>query len=262
VEKMCLILFAYKYHPKYHLILLANRDEFYQRPSLPLDYWLDAPTILAGRDLKGNGTWLGLTRSGRIAAVTNYRDPLNLRSDAPSRGLLIRNYLSGNQSPQDYVNALCGKRNFYNGFNLLIGDQAQLYYYSNYHPAITKITPGIHGLSNHLLNTAWPKVTTGKKYLKHLLDQSDQITIEDYFKLLTDRTIFCDQQLPNTGVGLAWERILSPLFITSPDYGTRCSSIILIKPSGTIQFYERTYDPNSHPSVEPLTKEFFIKPER
>lgn len=259
---MCLILFAYKYHPKYHLILLANRDEFYQRPSLPLDYWHDAPAILAGRDLKGNGTWLGLTRTGRIAALTNYRDPLNLRSDAPSRGLLAINYLNGNQSPQDYLKALSGKRNLYNGFNLLIGDQKQLYYYSNYHPTITKITPGIHGLSNHLLNTAWPKVTTGKKHLKHLLDISYEVTIEDYFKLLKDRAIPCDQQLPNTGIGLTWERILAPVFIDSPDYGTRCSSIILMEPSGTIQFYERTYSPNLHPSTETLTKKIFIKPER
>ena len=259
---MCLILLAYQYHPQYHLILLANRDEFYQRSSLPLDYWPDAPTILAGRDLKGNGTWLGVTRTGRIAAVTNYRDPLNLRSDAPSRGLLIRNYLNGNQSPQDFFKALSAKRNLYNGFNLLIGDQTQLYYYSNYHPTITKITPGIHGLSNHLLNTAWPKVTTGKKRLKHLLDRSDQITIEDYFKLLKDRTVPGDRLLPNTGIGLAWERILAPLFICSPDYGTRCSSIILMESSGTIQFYERTYASDPNPTAETSTKKFIIKPEK
>ena len=257
---MCLILFAYKYHPKYHLILLANRDEFYKRPSLPLDYWPDAPTILAGRDLKGNGTWLGITRTGRIAAVTNYRDPLNLHSEAPSRGLLIRNYLDANQSPHDYLKALSDKGDSYNGFNLLIGDQTQLYYYSNYHPTLLKITPGIHGLSNHLLNTAWPKVTTGKKRLKRLLDQSCKITIEDYFKLLTDRTVPYDQLLPNTGVGLTWEHILAPLFISSPDYGTRCSSIILMEPSGTIQFYERTYASDPNPTAETSTKKFIIKP--
>jgi uncharacterized protein with NRDE domain len=257
---MCLILFAYKYHPKYHLILLANRDEFYQRPSLPLDYWPDAPTILAGRDLKGNGTWLGITRTGRIAAVTNYRDPLNLRSDAPSRGLLIRNYLNGNQPPQDYLKMLSDKCDLYNGFNLLIGDQTQLYYYSYYHPTLIKITPGIHGLSNHLLNTAWPKVTTGKKHLKHLLDRSGQIIIEDYFKLLKDRSVPYDRLLPNTGVGLAWERILAPLFISSSDYGTRCSSIILMEPSGTIQFYERTYTSDPNQTAETSTKKFILNP--
>jgi len=257
---MCLILLAYKYHPKYKLILLANRDEFYQRPSLSLDYWPDAPAILAGRDLQNNGTWLGITLTGRLAAVTNFRDPVNLRSGAPSRGLLVKNYLNGNQPPRDYLETISSKSERYNGFNLLVGDQNQMYYFSNYSPNIVKVNAGIHGLSNHLLNSAWPKVTTGKRRLKKLLDQSSKVMPEDLFTLLTDCTTPDDSQLPNTGIGLAWERILAPLFIISPKYGTRCSSVILVNKSGQIQFNERTYSSDNPLSDGAFTRTFLVDP--
>lgn len=257
---MCLILFAYKYHPEYKLILLANRDEFYQRPSLSLDHWPDAPTILAGRDLQNNGTWLGITLTGRLAAVTNFRDPADVRLDAPSRGLLVKNYLNGNQSPREYLETISSKSARYNGFNLLVGDQNQLYYFSSHRPDIVKVNFGIHGLSNHLLNSAWPKVTTGKRRLKKLLDQSLKVIPEDLFTLLTDCTIPDDSQLPDTGIGLTWERILAPLFIISPKYGTRCSSVILVKKSGRIQFNERTYSSDNPLSGDAVTRTFSVDP--
>jgi uncharacterized protein with NRDE domain len=257
---MCLILFAYKYHPRYKLILSANRDEYYQRPSLPLDYWSDASTIIAGRDLRNNGTWLGITRTGRLAAVTNFRDPANFRSDAPSRGLLVKEYLTGTQSPRDYLEMISSKSASYNGFNLLVGDRHQIYYFSNYHLNIVKLDSGIHGLSNHLLNFAWPKVTTGKRRLKKLLDQSSEVVPEDLFTLLTDRTLPDDSQLPHTGIGLKWERILAPLFITSPEYGTRCSSVILVKKTGQIQFNERTYPSDNPLSGNAFTRTFSVDP--
>jgi uncharacterized protein with NRDE domain len=261
MEKMCLILFAYKYHPQYRLILLANRDDYYQRPSLPLDYWPDAPAILAGRDLQNNGTWLGITRTGRLAAVTNFRDPANFRSDAPSRGLLAKDYLTGTQSPRDYLEIISSKSANYNGFNLLVGDQHQIFYSSNYHLNIIKVNSGIHGLSNHLLNSAWPKVTTGKRRLKKLLDQSSsKVVPEALFTLLTDCTLPDDSQLPNTGIGLKWERILAPLFIIGSQYGTRCSSVILVKKSGQIQFNERTYSSNDPLSGNTFTRTFSVDP--
>lgn len=258
---MCLILFAHGCHPEYKLILLANRDEFYQRRALALDYWPDSPSILAGRDVQGNGTWLGVTPGGRLAAITNYRDPANMRLDAPSRGLLISNYLAGGQSPFDYLKSILSKSSVYNGFNLLIGDLNGLYYFSNYTKEIIKVPEGIHGLSNHLLNTPWPKVVHGKELLKSALTPSSRPDIEDLFSLLTDCSVPADCQLPDTGVGIALERILSPLFISSPGYGTRCSSVILLETCGRLQFSERTYSPEKLPPTEIETRTFFIEPD-
>ena len=238
---MCLIIFSYRLHPAYRLILAANRDEFYERPTAPLAYWPDYPDVLAGRDLKASGTWLGVTKSGRIAAITNYREPTKHMENAPSRGILIRDFLTGNAPPQRYLNAVSKMRHAYNGFNLIAGDLPGLYYYSNRAGRVQPLQPGLYGISNHLLDTAWPKIERGKELLQSQLSGWETIDTEKIWKILADRSLPADEELPDTGVGLQWERILAPLFITSADYGTRSSSIVLMEYSGRVTFMERTF---------------------
>ncbi len=258
---MCLILFSYKLHPDYQLVLAANRDEFYDRPTASLDYWSDHLDVLAGRDLKGNGTWLGVTRSGRLAAVTNYRDTTAHIKNAPSRGILIRDFLTANSSPEHYLKAVSKKSKAYNGFNVIAGDPSGLYYYSNRASGVRQLQPGLYGISNHLIDTAWPKIRRGKDLLQDQLNGREKIDIEKIWRILADRWLPADKALPNTGVGLEWERILAPLFISSPDYGTRSSSIVLVKYSGRITFMERTHlNPAAAESGETITYSFRINP--
>lgn len=241
---MCLILFSYKTHPRYSLILAANRDEFYARPTHSLDFWKDNPEILAGRDKLSGGTWLGVTRSGRFAAVTNFRSHSMVKADAPSRGLLVSDFLKGNQSPSDYLEEVRVKGTMYNGFNLLAGDTGSLCYYSNRSREVTTLKPGIYGLSNAFLNTPWPKVEKGVNAFQACVESKRRkFLVSDLFDLLRDRTMPPDHALPNTGVGLAWERLLAPLFISSQDYGTRSSAVLLIENDGNITFSEQTYIP-------------------
>ena len=166
---MCLILFAYEQHPEYRLVFAANRDEVYDRPTCSLAFWRDHPTILAGRDLQGHGTWLGITRTGRLAAVTNYRDPGRQKETAVSRGLLVRDFLLDTRSPEQYLNRISRIKDRYNGFNLLLGDRTELYYYSNRGDGMRRISAGLYGISNRLLDTPWPKVQKGKAKL-HSVD--------------------------------------------------------------------------------------------
>jgi len=237
---MCLILFAYRVHP-HKLLLAANRDEFYVRPTTPAAFWDDAPQVLAGRDLQGGGTWLGVTRQGRFAAITNYRDPNDFLSDAPSRGELISNFLQGRESPQEYLHALAKHGQDYNGFNLLVGDSKELWYYSNRADSPQRLEPGIHGLSNHLLNTPWPKVEWGRRRLGELLAAQAEPTTAELFELLTNRTPAADSDLPNTGVSLEWERKLSSMFIDSPGYGTRSSTIVRLTDQDKLSLTEKTW---------------------
>jgi uncharacterized protein with NRDE domain len=238
---MCLIIFSYDMHPRYRLIFAANRDEYYNRPTAPLCFWDDAPGILAGRDLKRNGTWLGVTRSGRIAAITNFREPGDQIEDAPSRGHLVSNFLVSKESPNTYVEHVKSMGDRYNGFNLFIGDRAELFYYSNRNNHVEKLKPGIYGVSNRFLDTPWPKVAKGKADLIKIIDNTDKIDHEDLFGILKDSAYPPDSELPDTGVGLDWERILSPLFITSEFYGTRSSSVVLMDRSDKVTFLERTF---------------------
>jgi len=239
--KMCLILFSYDMHPDYRLILASNRDEYYIRPTKPLAVWRDFPDVLAGQDLKSMGTWLGLTRAGRISAITNYRDPRSHKENALSRGLLVSNYLCGKTPPRAYLEGLKDFAAQYNGFNLLVGDVYGLYYYSNRKDSVTRLKPGLYGLSNHLLNTPWPKVEKGKIGLQTLLNGRKPILPENIFHLLSDRSRPPDNRLPDTGVGLEKERMLSPVFITSSVYGTRSASVVLVERSGMTTFIERTF---------------------
>ena len=239
---MCLILFAYDVHPRYRMILAANRDEFYERPALPLHHWEDTPEILAGRDLRQKGTWLGITRDGRLAALTNFRDPGRIQIDAPSRGDLVAGFLRRSADSASYLSEIGSRADAYNGFNLLVSDGDGVYYASNRGMWCQPLQPGVYGLSNHLLNTPWPKVHLGMERLKNLLTQEDSVLASRLEEMLQDIRVPADDQLPDTGVGLDWERLLAPAFITSPDYGTRCSSILTIDTTGHVVFKEITWE--------------------
>ncbi len=240
---MCVIFFAFQEHPKYPLILLANRDEFYERPTAAAQKWQDFPNILAGRDLVRGGTWLGVTDTGRFAAVTNYRQP-NSPKGTVSRGDLVSNFLKGNDSSKDYLKEIESNKDKFSGFNLLVGElndeKQEIAYYSNCSEKIKMLSSGVYGLSNHLLDTPWQKVLRGKKALTQMLSQ-DKFEEEKFFEVLADKTLAEDKDLPDTGIGLEKERILSPIFIETPIYGTRSSTILLIDENGEITFKEKTF---------------------
>ncbi|RFB12575.1 NRDE family protein [Bacillus sp. HNG] len=235
---MCLILFAYQAHPVYKLIVAANRDEFLQRPTAPIHFWEDEPTLLAGRDLEKMGTWMGVTTFGRFAALTNYRDPSEILEGKQSRGKLVKDALTYNGAITEYMKQLEKTNSQYPGYNLLVGDLDNLYYYSNAGKIIEKVKPGIHGLSNHLLDTNWPKVKRGKDGLSTIINGEN--LVENLLELLQNTDRPNDNLLPKTGVSLEWERILSSLFIQTNGYGTRSSTVLLMA-EAEIQYVERTF---------------------
>ena len=228
---MCLIVFAYRVHPKYRFVLAANRDEFYDRPTAPAHYWEDAPHVLAGRDLLKMGTWMGVTTNGRFAALTNYRDPREDVRGKRSRGEVVADFLKCGQSPAEYMSAAAKKREQYPGYNLLAGNlnKDELYFYSNVENNVRMLTPGIYGVSNHLLDTEWPKVVRAKQGLTDAIRGDDADLPERLFDVLQDETRAPDEALPSSGVSLEWERLLSPVYIRSRErnYGTRSSTVIL-----------------------------------
>lgn len=253
---MCLIIFAWKVIPGMPLIAAANRDEFYLRPASAAGWWEDQPDVFAGRDLQGGGTWLGVTRQGRFAAITNIRAPSEKRPDAPTRGKLVSEYLSGNLSPADYIEQLRPRANDYNGFNLLVGDRDNLLWYSNRGDADPRngkpLEYGVYGLSNALLDTPWPKVTRAKAQFSSLLCLG--APEETFFELLADSTRANDCRLPSTGVSIEWERILSSIFICAPDYGTRASTIVRVPIIGEPVLNEHVADPISSCEAPPATE--------
>lgn len=239
---MCIILLAYRAHPLYKLIVAANRDEFYARPTMGAHFWDDAPHVLAGRDARRGGTWLGITRGGRFAAVTNYRDPSASKKGAPSRGHLVSDFLISQESSAEYLGRIKTQAQSYQGFNLFAGDaRGLLGYLSNRDEAIRELRPGIYGLSNHLLDTPWPKVARGKEALAALAHRGAPLEPESLFRILADRAEADDNLLPQTGVGLQIERALSPLFISTEVYGTRSSTLLLIDGRDSVTFIERTF---------------------
>ncbi|MFC3884169.1 NRDE family protein [Bacillus songklensis] len=235
---MCLILVAYHVHPVYPLIIAANRDEFYERATAPAAFWEDAPAVLAGRDLEKGGTWMGVTRTGRFAAITNYRAPGQARSDVKSRGFLVSDYLTGTDKPKEYLEKVQQVHELYNGFNLLAGDTESLYYYTPVCNEIKKVSPGVHGLSNHVMDTPWPKVRRGTEKLKQALWNK---TIDEtlLLSILSDSEEASEEELPDTGIGKEWEKLLSPLFIRSDKYGTRSSTIFTLDNDNNIAFTEK-----------------------
>ena len=242
-DEMCLLVIAYKCRDDYPLVIAANRDEFFDRPALPLGYWPDHEDILAGRDLRESGTWMGLHKSGRLAAVTNYREPERYRSDAPSRGRLVREFLNGRNTADQFLARLHTDGRRYNGFNLVVGRPQALCYYGNRGPEPRAIEPGIHGLSNHLMDTPWPKVERAREAMDAIIRQKRRPDPEALMTLLQDRFRPPDNDLPDTGIGLEGERLLATAFIQSPAYGTRCSSVLRVAADGSTLFMERTFDP-------------------
>lgn len=247
---MCLITFAYNSHPEYSLILLANRDEFFQRPSQAVHHWPDTPQILAGRDLEQGGTWLGLNQSGHFATVTNHRNGRDKRDGLRSRGDLTRHYLSGSQPAADYLDDLQPEQQAYGAFNLLLGDAAGLHYLSNRHSDSTvTLKPGVYGLSNALLDTDWPKVKKVREGLRQLLTR-DEPDHEAMLALMQDRRRAQDADLPDTGISLAWERMLSSCFIQSESYGTRAITLLMQKPDGSTYLREQTFDGKGNTEIQ------------
>ena len=238
---MCLILIAHGAHPDFPLVIAANRDEYYQRPSARAAFWQDHPHILAGRDLECMGTWLGVTRNGRFAAVTNFRDPRERKTDAPSRGHLVSDFLASELEPRAYLGNVAIEAPRYNGFNLLAGDIDGVFYLSSRTGAVQPVSQGIHGLSNHLLDTPWPKVELGKRRLKAALESD--FSAEALLDLLHDREPADAGELPDTGIGAEMERVLSPVLIVSPKYGTRASTAVIFGVDGSVSFAERTILP-------------------
>lgn len=244
---MCVAVFAWKIHPDYPLVFAGNRDELHARPSLAAGFWEDAPEVLGGRDLKAGGTWLGVTTSGRFALVTNYREGPVPKSGPRSRGELTADFLCSGVKPQDYLQTIHSRAHEYAPFSLIVGDTNALWYFSNRDPrAPFAVAPGIHGLSNHLLDTPWPKVSVSMARLEALLAH-DSATSDALFRLLADRTQAPVEALPDTGIGAPREQALSPVFVVNPEYGTRCSSAIFLHQGGAIRFAERRFDARGTP---------------
>jgi uncharacterized protein with NRDE domain len=235
---MCLIFFAWRRHAAFPLVVAANRDEFYERPTAPAAFWNEAPGLLAGRDLTGGGTWLGVTRGGR--------------------------FLLSDVAPGDYMESLAPGAGVYNGFNLLVGDRGALYWYSNRGGEPRPLGPGAYGISNALLDTPWPKLVQGKKRFEALLEPRKPDP-DEMFDLLSDRRIAFEESLPDTGVGFERERTLSPIFISAGDYGTRSSTVVLMGADGNVEFHERTHEPTRERGTyetKTLTYAYPVEPDR
>jgi len=257
---MCLILAANDVHPDYRLVVAANRDEFYNRPAEPVAWWADEPRVLAGKDLQSGGTWLGVTRGGRFAAITNYREPGKMDPEAPSRGGLVLASLTDDRGPARYLDEVQEVADLYNSFNLLAGDLDGLWICSNRDKAPPiKIGRGVLGLSNNLLNSPWPKVTGGRDDLEGALGLCGDALVERLLELLADRSVPPDDDLPDTGVGLEMERLLGSRFIVSPIYGTRASYVVLIGRNGRVTFVEQIFE-RGRPAGPPTTIDFGIRP--
>ncbi len=239
---MCVIFFAYDTHAEFPLVLLANRDEFYERPTAAANTWKDHPHIFAGRDLAAGGTWLGITDGGRIAAVTNYRER-GADTGTHSRGELAAEFLRGDYTAAQYMARVKERSSYYSGFNLIVGEishaRRELYYYSNRANGVRELPPGLYGLSNHVLDTPWPKVAKGKERLREAL--TGQFDKERLFELLTDESLAGDGELPDTGIGFEKEKALSAIFIKTPGYGTRCSTVVTFSRSLVPSLDERSF---------------------
>ena len=240
---MCLILFAHRHHPEYPLVVIANRDEYYARPSRDAHWWDDAP-IFAGRDLEAGGTWLGVDRRGRFAAVTNVREPGGMQPGARSRGELPRDFLAGDAGAETYLDAVAARAQEYSGFNLLLGDADTLWFFSNRDHGRRRIDAGTYGISNGAFDEPWPKLASGKTELELALAAG--VDPDALTEILTDHRIADDHELPRTGVPLDVERMLSSRFIRSPGYGTRACTVLLIDADGGVLFREDNFIDAEH----------------
>lgn len=258
---MCLLAFAVDAHPGHRLVLAANRDEFHARPASQAAWWSDAPQVLGGRDLSAGGTWLAVARDGRWAALTNIREPrVPQKLDAPSRGALVADYLRASCAAGEYVAAVAAAGDRWNGFNLVCGDAREVWWFSNRGNGPQRLEPGIHAISNALLDTPWPKVVRIREDLRTALDGSGSRLEESLFQALARRDPAADAALPDTGVGLERERALSSAFIDVPGYGTRASTVVRIDADGRVRFTERSWRPGASVPAE-VRYEFPAEPE-
>ena len=252
---MCYILLAVNQSKQYPFILAANRDEFYQRNSTQLAYWADMPEIAGGRDLEQGGTWMAVNKSGRFAAITNFREAGNSSHSVRSRGLLITDFLSTDTGIEEFSKNLLDRTDTYSGYNLIYGILPdQLYYFSNRNnQAAIPLAQGVHSLSNHLLDTPWPKVLHGKQAFKQIIKNQANSMLPSLFQLLGDRTTATADELPDTGVDMNFEKLLSSIYIEGEDYGTRCSSIITVDQYQQLTFTELTHNNDADLVNNPVT---------
>jgi uncharacterized protein with NRDE domain len=257
---MCLIVFDWRPDASAGALftLAANRDEFLRRTADPMHWWADAPHLLAGRDLSGGGTWLGMTRDGRFAALTNYRAPHEMRPDAPTRGTLVSGWLSVERiTPLDYLNQVAQTGDIYNGFNLLVGDwtRRELGWYCNRSDAApVLLEAGTHGISNAVLDTHWPKLVHKRSELGAILEAETEPPLSRLIDMMRDPRLARDDELPSTGIPLERERALSAAFIETPEYGTRGTTALRVAVDGEklhVNVTERSDDNGSHRIVRP-----------
>lgn len=250
---MCIVVFALRQHEQFPFILIANRDEYYSRPANPAQFWSDCPDLLGGRDQQAGGSWLGVNRYGRIAAVTNYFDPSSTAVSEASRGRIVIRFLQNTQSAEEYTALLDQEHSLYNGYGALYGTATQIHYHTNRANLHTKITSGIHGLSNHLLDTPWPKLTEAKSQLRQIIKHRGTFHQEALFDLLSNSNqnseLNADIQDSHSGSRL-------PIFVRLENYGTRCSTVVLISNTGTVFFEERTFLPSSKKFISRCAFEF------
>ncbi|MDE3011451.1 MAG: NRDE family protein [Pseudomonadota bacterium] len=250
---MCLILLAWKAHPRWRLLLAANRDERHDRASSAAGWWPDLPTAFGGRDLVAGGSWLGVTRAGRFAAITNHRDLRRPARQAESRGALVRDFLAGTATPAAWLAKVESERQRWLPFNLLVGDGDTLACLSTEAPdgaRVQLLHSGLHGISNHLLDTPWPKVRRGTAALQAVLASDAADPFPPLLAALADRRVAADHELPDTGLPLERERQISAAMIVDPVYGTRCATVLALDHGGAWRCLERSFDPSGALSGE------------
>ena len=258
---MCLLIAAQDQHPDFPFIFAGNRDEMHARPTSLAHWWQDAPNVFGGRDKQAGGAWLGLRNDGRFAVITNYRDPLHAVESPQSRGQIVHRFLTRDITPQDFSAELAGEDHRYNGYNLLFGHVTQLHYHSNRQPEEHKgqaLDPGRHALSNHFLNSNWPKVELLHAALDGIGDMDESALLDHLLSVLGNTAIPDDDALPDTGVGIELERRLGAAKIVSPNYGTRASTVILVDRDGRTLFHELSYQPDGRPT-DAISKRFELK---
>ncbi|MCC5885204.1 MAG: NRDE family protein [Gammaproteobacteria bacterium] len=243
---MCLILLAHRVHPEFPLIVAANRDEFHGRPAAAASFWQDQPQVLAGRDLEAGGSWLGVSRKGRFAAVTNFSEEPVEPLPPRSRGALVSDFLAGATAPEPYLSEIARHAGAYKGFNLLLSDGEELWYYSNRLPRPQRLEPGTYGLSNHLLDTAWPRVRRGKSALAVFEEAEQHPDVEELLALLADETAPTPAEIAASGLDPGHAGRITPCFIRGPVYGTRASTVVVTGSSGEIRFTEVGFEAQGH----------------
>jgi uncharacterized protein with NRDE domain len=243
---MCLLLFAWRPGSDLPFVLAGNRDEFHDRPAAAADWWDD--TIVGGRDLRAGGTWLACRRDGRFAVVTNYREPIAEGRGPRSRGELVSLYLQGAMDPVACARKFAADAGDYGGFNLLLGSPQTVVYLSNRGRGPESLEPGLYGLSNHLLDTPWPKLARTRARFEQSLAAG--APTHALLEMLSDREPAAAEELPDTGIGPEWERLLSAPFIVSPHYGTRCSTVLRLSADQHMELTERRFDPAGQCSGE------------